>query len=268
MISKEKVLIPRVIMQTWKTNVLPDHWKPSQASIYRCMNDWKYVLMTDDNNRNFVKEHFPDFIDTYDSFPYNIQRVDAVRYAWLFINGGIYMDCDIELLGNIDHLFMKLSQDIKVSGGTNSNNNKLFVVPSANNSNVYTNAFIAATPRHPVFLSMMEDMKSSTIFKTMTKIEMHWHIMESTGPMMFTRIVKQLNEEYIIIDASVLNPYTICDVEYNRPNALMRPLCGSSWVGPVGVIWQTCYCYRHILISIAIVLMMALVYFLVKNMTK
>jgi mannosyltransferase OCH1-like enzyme len=87
-------VIPKLIMQTWKTNELPDKWKPTQLSINRYMSDWKYILMTDEMNRNFIIHHFPNFLPYYDAFPYPIQRADAIRYAWLYVHGGLYLDCD------------------------------------------------------------------------------------------------------------------------------------------------------------------------------
>jgi mannosyltransferase OCH1-like enzyme len=93
-----EVHIPKIIMQTWKNNILPDEWKVSQTSIYKYMSSWKYILLNDDDNRNFIIKHFPDFLSYYDKFPYNIQSADAIRYCWLYINGGLYIDCDYEFL--------------------------------------------------------------------------------------------------------------------------------------------------------------------------
>ena len=53
--KKSKVVIPKIIMQTWKNTQVPDHWKRSPESIKQHMSDWQYVLMTDDDNRKFVE---------------------------------------------------------------------------------------------------------------------------------------------------------------------------------------------------------------------
>src|SRR5579872_6289874 len=111
------LMIPRKIMQTWKTSVVPQKWEPSVKSIKKYMSGWNYTLMTDEDNRKFVQQWFPDFLPYYDKFPHNIQRADAIRPMWLYIHGGLYLDLDIELLGPLDSLFQA---------------GDLFLVPSAN----------------------------------------------------------------------------------------------------------------------------------------
>src|SRR5437762_1813333 len=99
------MMIPRRIMQTWKTKNVPEHWKPSPLSIRQHMPDWEYTLMTDEDNRKFVAEHFPDFLPYYDRFPYPIQRADAIRYCWLYIHGGVYLDLDTVVQKSLEPLF-------------------------------------------------------------------------------------------------------------------------------------------------------------------
>ena len=93
-----RVKIPMIIMQTWKTKTVPEHWKSSPESIKNLMPDWEHVLMTDDDNRKFIQEYFPQYLTTFDEFEYGIQRADFIRYAWLYINGGLYLDLDYELV--------------------------------------------------------------------------------------------------------------------------------------------------------------------------
>lgn len=94
--KEEKYLIPSIIHQTWKNTTIPEHWKEA-------VNSWKnlttfnftYYLWTDEKNREFLKENFPWFLKTYDSYPYHIQRVDSIRLFLLYKYGGIYADMDI-----------------------------------------------------------------------------------------------------------------------------------------------------------------------------
>ena len=219
------VVIPKLIMQTWKTNDLPERWKPTQISINKHMSQWQYVLMTDEMNRRFIIQHFPDFLSYYDSFPYPIQRADAIRYAWLYINGGLYLDCDFELLGPLDNLFTE--------------NYNLFLLASSNAPNIITNGFIAAKPGNRVFLEMIEEMKKPA---GLSAIERHLLVMNTTGPVAFNRVVKRLDVPFKLLPSSQLNPYTICDKDYTKPNTLMRPLEGSSWVGGAASVYHWGYC--------------------------
>lgn len=52
-------------------------------------------LWTDATARHFIQTHYPSFLATYDSYEYNIQRADAIRYFVLHRYGGIYMDLDV-----------------------------------------------------------------------------------------------------------------------------------------------------------------------------
>jgi mannosyltransferase OCH1-like enzyme len=38
----------------------------------------RYVLWTDDDNRNLVERYYPDYLPTYDSLPKEIYRADMV----------------------------------------------------------------------------------------------------------------------------------------------------------------------------------------------
>lgn len=56
-----------------------------------------HFLWTDATARLFMQTHYPSFLPTYDSYEYNIQRADAIRYFVLHRYGGIYMDLDVSL---------------------------------------------------------------------------------------------------------------------------------------------------------------------------
>jgi mannosyltransferase OCH1-like enzyme len=43
----------------------------------------------------FIKERYPWFLPIFDSYPYNIQRADVIRYFALAYYGGTYLDLDL-----------------------------------------------------------------------------------------------------------------------------------------------------------------------------
>jgi mannosyltransferase OCH1-like enzyme len=132
---KYEVSIPKIIMQTWKTQEVPEKWKISPLSIKNLMYDWKYILMDDEENRKFVENFFPDFLSFYDNFPYNIQRADAIRYMFLYMYGGVYMDLDFEVQQDLSILFKK------------ENSCEIFLVKSGNIGSFFTNSFMASKPK-------------------------------------------------------------------------------------------------------------------------
>jgi len=64
------------------------------------------MLWTDASSREFIAKNYHWFLDTFDSYPYAIQRADAIRYFVLHHYGGIYMDLDIGCLRRLDPLLI------------------------------------------------------------------------------------------------------------------------------------------------------------------
>lgn len=94
--------IPKTLFQTWKTKELPfpfSYW----ASTFKDVNpNFGYTLWDDDDNRRFIEDQYPWFLPTYDAFPAEIYRADAVRYFHLYHFGGAYADLDTEFLQPLD----------------------------------------------------------------------------------------------------------------------------------------------------------------------
>ena len=71
-----------------------------------CVCCSKYMLWTDASSREFIAEHYSWFLDTFDAYPYPIQRADAIRYFVLHHYGGVYIDLDIGCLRPLDPLLV------------------------------------------------------------------------------------------------------------------------------------------------------------------
>lgn len=233
-----RVRIPQIIMQTYKTETLPAKWQSSQDSIKKYMPNWRYILMTDEMNRKFVEENFRSFLPVYDAFPYPIQRADAIRYMWLYMNGGLYMDCDIELLAPLDSLFYQDSE--------------LYLVQSGNVGSVITNSMMASKPYCRIWLDAVEAMRQPPPWYCIGR---HLTVMNTTGPLMINYVVKKGNIPYIALPPKLVMPCSICDQSTcNCDNALVRPLQGSSWVT-----WDT-HCYNFFLCNWrAVVILIAVI---------
>ncbi len=204
-------MLPKIIMQTWKTRTIPPDWVPSVESIHRYMPDWKYTLMTDADNRVFVSQHFAHFLPYYDAFEYPIQRADAIRYCWLYVNGGLYMDLDIEILKPLDPLF---ADDAEV-----------YLVPSGNLRACLTNAFMASQPGAQLWLDCIEEMKKPAPWWAVGK---HFTVMATTGPMMLNRVATRYKE----IPSELIFPCSVCEPScVPHADAYARELPGSSWCG-------------------------------------
>ncbi|KAE8146909.1 nucleotide-diphospho-sugar transferase [Aspergillus avenaceus] len=96
--------IPRIIHRTFKSKDIPSEWKYSFESCEQQNPTYEQYFWTDESARDFIATHFDWFIPTYDAYPYNIQRVDAIRYFLLWHYGGIYIDMDIACRRPLDPL--------------------------------------------------------------------------------------------------------------------------------------------------------------------
>ena len=47
---------------------------------------WKYWFWTDADNRDFVEKNYPEFLDTYNKLPYEIERADMVRCGLFLVD--------------------------------------------------------------------------------------------------------------------------------------------------------------------------------------
>lgn len=97
--------IPSRIFQTWKSKTqFPTNyafWK----STFTTQNPYfEHVIWDDHDNRAFIENYFPWFLDIYAGYPREIYRADAIRYFYLYAFGGIYADMDVECLRPLDGL--------------------------------------------------------------------------------------------------------------------------------------------------------------------
>lgn len=100
-------MIPRIIFQTWKTHKIPQKWMAWHKSWTDMNPDYEIVIQDDAENRQLVKNHFPEYLEFYDHFAAEIYRADLVRYFFLYHYGGIYADLDFECLRPFDSLLEK-----------------------------------------------------------------------------------------------------------------------------------------------------------------
>jgi inositol phosphorylceramide mannosyltransferase catalytic subunit len=95
--------IPARVFQTWKSRTdIPDNYRYWRSSFASQNVGFEIILSDDDDNRKFIVDYFPWFLPTYDFFPKEIFRADAVRPLFLFLYGGFYADMDSECLRSLE----------------------------------------------------------------------------------------------------------------------------------------------------------------------
>ena len=189
--------IPKIIHQVYEDpNGPPDSLKILSESWIEKNPDWQYVFWSKKEMENLVKE-FPDFMETYYSFPFSIQRWDAIRYLILYKHGGLYVDMDYECLEPIDDLFEKGDCFWGVEPVSHA---KDFGIDE-----MIGNAFMASIPRHHFLVNIIDDIKT---------FEYKGHkvneVMYTTGPLMITRLYSKVQNksDISLISAKLVTPLT------------------------------------------------------------
>lgn len=100
--SKNPMHIPKIIIQTWKTNSIPPKYKTLVDSLKTMNPDYEYKFFTDEDIDIFLQTEYPDYFKTYKALPYAIQRFDFFRYIAVYHFGGFYFDLDMLSLEPLD----------------------------------------------------------------------------------------------------------------------------------------------------------------------
>jgi len=96
--------IPKIIIQTWKSQTVPQRYIPLIDSVKTNNPDYQYLFFTDDDIINFFKLYYPQYLNTYLNLPIIIQRIDFFRYVAVYHYGGFYLDLDMSVIKNFDTL--------------------------------------------------------------------------------------------------------------------------------------------------------------------
>ena len=56
---------------------------------------WRLLLWDDEDNRRLMETYAPWFLPTYDAYPGEIYRADAIRLIYMYAFGGVYIDLDM-----------------------------------------------------------------------------------------------------------------------------------------------------------------------------
>ena len=139
-----KQLIPKVIMQTHKYTVVKDEIYNSSISWLICNPDYKYEFYDDRRCVEFIKKYFPsEVLNAFHTLVPGAYKADLFRYCYLYICGGVYTDIDNICMCNLKNFI--LEDDTFVS------------VKDRPHGAIY-NAFIASTPKNPIFKNAIDNI--------------------------------------------------------------------------------------------------------------
>lgn len=178
--------IPQIFHQTWKTSDIPDEWQACVQSWRSHHPHWQFILWTDASSRQFINDHYPEFLACYDGYSYNIQRADVIRYCVLHTYGGVYADLDMECLQPIEPLLAKHTFVVGYEPPLQTQDMQ--------EASVIGNAFIASVPGHRLLSAVLRSLMT-----TDPRITVHREVLTTTGPLMLSRVVRDYPHDDIAL---------------------------------------------------------------------
>ena len=96
--------IPKTIIQTWKTSDIGGIIGNLIQKLKSNNPEFEYKFFDDQDIINFISEKYPQYLNTFNGFEYNIQKIDFFRYLAIYHYGGFYFDIDMDINKNISEL--------------------------------------------------------------------------------------------------------------------------------------------------------------------
>jgi mannosyltransferase OCH1-like enzyme len=195
--------IPKIIHQIWLGGPVPDKFKSWMESWKIMHPDWKYILWTDADIKNF-RPYVQNLLSKSHNFG---QKADILRYEILYQFGGVYADVDCECLMPFD--LLNHCYDFYVG----------ITIPSR--TILIENSILACTPGHPIMRAFIESIKE-------VRCQTNFDIFDSTGPRHITRIFQQIAP--CIRDRIIVFPPTFFSSKSGiGPETFVAHYCTGSW---------------------------------------
>ena len=96
--------IPKIIIQTWKSDFIPEKYVKEIQSLYNFNPNFTFIFFNDDDIETFLSTKDPNYLKVYNELPVKIQKIDFFRYIAVYHYGGFYFDLDITGKMSLDNL--------------------------------------------------------------------------------------------------------------------------------------------------------------------
>ena len=198
--------IPKIIHQIWSgvDEPLPTHFKILGDTWKNDYPTWQYEFWDNDRMNIFVQDFYPHYWKLYNSFQYNVQRWDAIRYLILNKIGGIYIDFDYESIEPLDSLLDNQSCCFAMEPTSHC---RIF-----NREVMFNNALMASIPEHPFMKKIIDKVFSEEIvfYRNSSKDVCVW---ETTGPWTLINLYEDLSvtekEKIYLIPDKYVTPFDV-----------------------------------------------------------
>jgi len=174
--------IPKIIIQTWKDNNIPNKYYKDINSVITVNKNFKRFFFTDNDIDLFLKTYYPEYYLTYLKLPLIIQKIDFFRYVAIYHYGGFYFDLDMNAMYPLDELInYKVVFPIEQIVST-CNNNRWKNLCSRNINTVVGNYAFGAEPKNEFIKLLIENIHKNIDIIIKNKNNSNNYVYETTGP--------------------------------------------------------------------------------------
>lgn len=191
--------VPKIIHQIWSgiDEPLPIHFKRLGDTWKKHHPGWEYRLWDNQSMNEFMLKYYPHYWETYNSFRYDVQRWDAIRYLILDKIGGLYVDFDSECLKPLDKLIegKQCCFSLEPEEHQRMYDTELY----------FNNALMASVPEHPFMKIVIEKT-----FGYNPDDANAGDVLATTGPLMLVDLYihYEKKEEIYLIPPEYTSPLT------------------------------------------------------------
>lgn len=142
------MVIPKIIHRIWmvwdpKSPEVPRVYKEFDKNLKDLHPDWDIMEWDDKSVLSFIRDSYPEFLDTYLSYDMPVKRHDSSRYLIIKHFGGVFIQHSFKFQKNIDSLL---------------EGSDLVFTSSTETRNTVTNAFFASIPDHDLWNNIVESL--------------------------------------------------------------------------------------------------------------
>jgi inositol phosphorylceramide mannosyltransferase catalytic subunit len=205
--------IPKRIIQTGKTRNLSLLERAAAANLTALNPGFEHLFFTDQAVEQFIDQEFPEYRDTFDRFPFAIQRFDFFRYLAVYKLGGFYFDLDVFLARSIADLAGSTCvfpfEELTLNSYLRSSHSIDWEIG---------NYAFAAAPAHPFLLAVIENcvraQNDPAWLAPMMRglpslIRARFTVLNTTGPGLVTRTL--VESPGTARGMTILFPDDVCD---------------------------------------------------------
>lgn len=222
----------RIIHQIWFGNIPNRHQAKKDFEKLRKYRDswllknptWGYMCWNLENCLSLVKTHFPEHLEMYKKYPYQIQRCDTIRYMILYRYGGLYADMDYYCNRPFDEALSVYTNDIYFVETPNK-------VLNSRETHI-SNSLMFSKPGHLFWKKIFIELELHK--KVPYYYSRHMAIMFTTGPGILNRVYNKHKYKYRLdfFPYKLFHPFGLSDDILsinNKPDVYAMHIGKGSW---------------------------------------